>query len=482
MRWDKIVTGRRAALASLFAVPALISRPHRVEAFVGGVSCAGSYVVTPQQFGAVGDGVHDDTAAIQAAVDYCFGPANNPHSAANAHKNQPLYFPSGVYSITSPIVFTSVHGGVIAGAGRFSTSIINSLGTACFTTNGFEYSQIGGIQFKGSGSTTPVIDLDWDGTGSAALQSNTFADCEFESGGIGVRIGNSQHMGSENLFQNCFFASQAIAGLSPRNYNALQQTVLGGNFQACDVGILVEAGSVPIIHGVGFQLNTSWDIQIVNQANDSYSVAGCRTESVNFISNLNHAALAVIGCSQTNANPGQFLANNGPAALVGCTSVAGTVLNTAASDEAALIRIACKFPTPWLVNTIDGPTTSLDGQSPQIGPHTNNNNTGTTITAAQIVGGIVVRTGTLNSGFADTTDTAANIINSYPSNQYYAIRDTSSQMPIRFRVVNQTSQTMTLNGGTGVTMVGLNTISSTNSHDFIGIITDPATPLISFYG
>ena len=45
-------------------------------------------VVSPRDFGAVGDGTHDDTESLQAAIDH----ANNRSAA--------LFLPSGVYAIT----------------------------------------------------------------------------------------------------------------------------------------------------------------------------------------------------------------------------------------------------------------------------------------------------------------------------------------------------------------------------------------------
>ena len=48
--------------------------------------------ITPQMFGAVGDGVNDDTLAIQTAID-----------EANK-KSRVLYMPSGVYKISEPLV------------------------------------------------------------------------------------------------------------------------------------------------------------------------------------------------------------------------------------------------------------------------------------------------------------------------------------------------------------------------------------------
>ncbi|GAB3440547.1 right-handed parallel beta-helix repeat-containing protein [Actinophytocola sediminis] len=57
------------------------------------VNADGTPVLTPQQFGAVGDGVADDTAAIQAAIN-----------AAGPQLNKIVVFPPGLYKVTSTIV------------------------------------------------------------------------------------------------------------------------------------------------------------------------------------------------------------------------------------------------------------------------------------------------------------------------------------------------------------------------------------------
>ena len=48
--------------------------------------------VTPQMFGAVGDGVADDTEALQMALDCFIGKAGN------------VYLPQGQYKVTSPLI------------------------------------------------------------------------------------------------------------------------------------------------------------------------------------------------------------------------------------------------------------------------------------------------------------------------------------------------------------------------------------------
>lgn len=57
------------------------------------VAADGSPVLTPQQFGAVADGVADDTAAIQAAIN-----------AARSQLNKIVVLPPGQYKVTSTIV------------------------------------------------------------------------------------------------------------------------------------------------------------------------------------------------------------------------------------------------------------------------------------------------------------------------------------------------------------------------------------------
>ena len=72
--------------------------------------------VSVKDFGAVGDGVTDDTAAIQAAINYCTNLSN---------RKQTLYFPANnaatSYKVTAPLVITGRLN--IVGDGQFSTRI-----------------------------------------------------------------------------------------------------------------------------------------------------------------------------------------------------------------------------------------------------------------------------------------------------------------------------------------------------------------------
>jgi hypothetical protein len=83
-------------------------------------------VVNVKQFGAVGDGVNDDAAAIQAAMSYqaSFSAVNDPEV-----KPRVLHFPSGTYlistgvSVSTPLSITSTSASELLCAGTFGIEI-----------------------------------------------------------------------------------------------------------------------------------------------------------------------------------------------------------------------------------------------------------------------------------------------------------------------------------------------------------------------
>lgn len=287
--------------------------------------------VSPLEFGARGDSQADDTFALQAAADECFGPPAIPHGTERSTSNKVLRIPHGDYRITSPIRLASLQGGRIIGSGRFATKISNAAGGPVFVTNGCGYSHFEGLYLKSSGNAGPVFDLNWDGaTGGAALQSNTFIDIFFEGGNIGIDIGAKGYMGSENVFLNCFWAGQATAGMKTSNYNALQNTIVGGNFQNCNIGVWIHQGSVPLVESVGFQLSKEWDVRQDNSANDSLNILACRTESPNFVKIRNGVHSLIAGCSQATDPAGTLLDCDGsPVTVDRCVSLNGQVVLSA---------------------------------------------------------------------------------------------------------------------------------------------------------
>jgi len=131
--------------------------------------------VKDSRFGAVGDFATDDTAALQAALDFCLGPSDAPHGTANVRQNKALYIPPGHYKISAPLTVKYLHGGRIIGAGRFVTQIEQATpGASVFVTNGCGYARFEAMRLTAAAGGKS-FDLDWDGSaGGPALQSNTF--------------------------------------------------------------------------------------------------------------------------------------------------------------------------------------------------------------------------------------------------------------------------------------------------------------------
>jgi hypothetical protein len=298
-----------------------------------------------KDFGAVGDGRSDDTAAIQAAFNAAFGSSASPHGASGRYSNSPVFFPVGQYKITSALTLRSVQGGLIFGAGLLTTTIVNATrGGTVIRTNGCAYTCFRDLAIQatgGSGSGSIAFDLDWDNTGSVALNANYFENVAF-SGEIGINIGVSGYMGSENVFVNCYFSNCSGQGLVTRNANALDQTIIGGGASVCGTGFKVLTGSIQLIMNVGLADNVNYDIDI--QANCVNAILGCRSESTNFI-NGGAGTFSIISCGHTGR--GKFIDNlNGSCLISACQSYNGKIagnhgpLDIRASDFNTLDPIA----------------------------------------------------------------------------------------------------------------------------------------------
>lgn len=115
-------------------------------------------------YGAVGNGIADDTAAIQAAINAVTGAAS-PVTTTRAALGI-LYFPPGNYKVTSDLIIRSTDGFKLVGAG-INQTIIYASGTA-FTQavifiNGCADGVFEGFDLRGDGTeqVNDGIRLDW---------------------------------------------------------------------------------------------------------------------------------------------------------------------------------------------------------------------------------------------------------------------------------------------------------------------------------
>ena len=171
-----------------------------------------------KDYGAVGDGSHDDTTNIQACFDAAFGPVGSDRGWTNPELNKAVYFPAGIYKVSGDPALTiqNVQGGRIFGAGMFSSVIRNSTnGARTLWLNGWAYSRMSDIGILCT-STGKNVALEYDG---ASSQNNLFDNCHFAGNnggsnnrdGIGCRVGHSGLQVDTTTYLNCLMGGNLYA-------------------------------------------------------------------------------------------------------------------------------------------------------------------------------------------------------------------------------------------------------------------------------
>ncbi|MGI6417770.1 MAG: glycosyl hydrolase family 28-related protein [Thermoguttaceae bacterium] len=179
---------------------------------------------------AVSDGVADDTAAIQAALDL-------------GRQSRAVYLPAGTYRITKTLVFQGpAVGCLVVGHGRQTRLVWDGpQGGRMFWSNGVAYSR--------------YVGLSWDGRGKAAVGFDHAAQQRFETEvrheheafrnftEHGIRVGHQQKVASaEILYRNCLFENCGTA-LAFLTFNDYDNTIDGCEFRNCGTGVLDNKGN-----------------------------------------------------------------------------------------------------------------------------------------------------------------------------------------------------------------------------------------------
>jgi hypothetical protein len=147
----QIVTGTSS---DVLLPPGQSPRARFVRTVVSGVSTYNLYStgvhqvseIDARNFGAQGDGVTDDTAAIQAAVNF-LQYVNDPFGTGQTFGGGRVYFPAGTYLISSEILIPEYLSIVLCGAGRNASIVMQTVWGNC----GIHYTR----DPQGSGYTAP---------------------------------------------------------------------------------------------------------------------------------------------------------------------------------------------------------------------------------------------------------------------------------------------------------------------------------------
>ena len=247
------------------------------------------FVVTDKAYGAKGDGVTDDTAAIQAAINAC--------SAAGAGV---VFFPKGTYITTSSLSvpsFVTLMGvgsnkpapeyGIALGQGskiKCSTGSAFDLVVNSDSTNGNTGIEIRGLIFDCAGMTGDNRALVFN-----KVRRSFITDCFFRGAATASRVlflyeGSSEH----NEISFCFFEGGGIVGSSANRLVVDTCEFASGGIQLtsgfdhiirdCDVYMTGQSAPYPWIVGIRFISCTGGLItgnQVTNCLQDGISLLRC---------------------------------------------------------------------------------------------------------------------------------------------------------------------------------------------------------------
>ena len=299
------------------------SVPKFDDEFVGPFS---SWLNAKTGFGAAGDGVTDDTAALQAAFN----------AAAKGTGNSTLYLPAGTYLIKGTLNLDHHINVSIIGAGPAAT-ILKWGGKAHGTmmeNNGTAYSRFNRITWNGNKVADVAVEQSWDGKTPHFDTGNEYADDVFIDVSYGLRGGTLGHGFAETSILRDKFIRNTVAGVSLGNFNALDIWIRNSVFQDCATGITN-------IHGAG-------NFRVYN------SIFRNSTESD--ISMYNTGGFSVRGNTSTNSNQ-FFYASGSPNPAL--TIIEGNTVIDPVSTRAITVRN--QGPTIFINNTIRSRSSATDG-------------------------------------------------------------------------------------------------------------------------
>jgi hypothetical protein len=201
-------------------------------------------------FGAKGDGVTDDTTALQAAL-------NSLRQSAPV-----LWIPHGTYLITGTLTVLGNTNITILGEDPLTTTIVwgGPQGGTMFVLNGVDGLNLGRITWDGRGATSVALEIAWDKIHYSYPSRNLIHDSRISNSAIGFLTGVGGGDSGELTVDRVHFDHNSTAGIS--NQGTLNFNVIDSLFTDNAIGIwgsTVNGGTFNVTSSV-FVRSTSSDL------------------------------------------------------------------------------------------------------------------------------------------------------------------------------------------------------------------------------
>jgi hypothetical protein len=242
-------------VANLVCAPASFYSPttfiDQSEEFAGPFN---SWANLKTLYGAKGDGITDDTQAIQSALD----------QLPSTHV---LYIPSGTYRITQTLTINDQQSFAIIGADPRTTSIVwgGTVGGIMLDIDGSTVFRVTRLTFDGSDSANTAEYLS-DNTNGNYTTKVEFSDQHIKDIDYGIIL----NPGAETTVERVFFDHNHIDGLLLTTFNDINIFVDDSLFSYCGTGVSNSPGAGSFyVSNSFFDHSAKADMQIANTGNFS---------------------------------------------------------------------------------------------------------------------------------------------------------------------------------------------------------------------
>ncbi|HEY3398177.1 MAG TPA: glycosyl hydrolase family 28-related protein [Armatimonadota bacterium] len=196
---------------------------------------------------AVGDGVADDTAAIQAALD-------------TLKDGSTVYLPAGTYRITQSLTLNGPRHGILVVGNGADTRLVwdGPVGGWMFAEDGVAYCRYVGMVFDGRGKAAVGFCHTNHKRFETEVRHQYLAFLNFTDAGI-LADPQSTIATAETQFENCVFDG-CRRGIAFTQFNDYDYTFDGCEFRRGETGIVCQSGNF-YVRNCHFEANTSEDIK-----------------------------------------------------------------------------------------------------------------------------------------------------------------------------------------------------------------------------